>query len=81
MSLQQWPLTEKTVRFRRRIIDHLWGDHGAYIDADTFVGTCPVCSGYVTVAFAGSAPRASATCHRGCAEHEIGAALGLGVQP
>lgn len=71
-------LSADAVRFRRMVLDSLWDDaRFGYIDADRFVGTCPVCAGAVVVRFAGIAPRATIECEHGCSEAEIAARLGL----
>jgi hypothetical protein len=76
------PLPEASVQFRGLVIEALW-DHErfGYIDADAFVGTCPVCGAAVGVRFHGHAPRADLNCHGGCREDEIAARLGLKVRP
>lgn len=68
------PLSGQAVRFRTRIIDAL--DHFEYVNADTCVGACPVCDGVLGVRFHGTAPRADLTCHAGCDERDVAAAIG-----
>jgi hypothetical protein len=64
------------VEFRKRIIRAL-SDGFLYIDADTFIATCPACTaGHVRVFFHGTAERADLTCSLGCAEADIARAVG-----
>jgi hypothetical protein len=75
-------LSRESVRFRRFVIDALWTKASfGYIDADWFLGECPICGLPVGVRFAGRAPRASLNCHGGCDEAAIAAAIGLEVRP
>ncbi|MFZ2049891.1 MAG: hypothetical protein WAU69_03025 [Solirubrobacteraceae bacterium] len=46
-----------------------------YLSEDQMILVCPVCDAALTVAFAGTAARADLSCHRGCGEPEITAAL------
>ncbi len=74
-------LSPESVRFRKSIIAALWTDHwGDYLDAERFLGECPVCGAPIGVTFAGFAPRASLDCHSGCTEREIADRLGLAVR-
>lgn len=72
-------LSPEAHQLRTLVIDALWGDRGVYLDADRFVGTCPLCGAPIGVTFAGHAPRAALRCHNGCAEAEVAARLGLEV--
>ena len=75
------PLSAEAIRFRDHVIDALWGqDRFYYIDSSHFVGVCPLCDFAVGVRFHGRAPRATLTCHGGCAEGEIAEAIGLRVR-
>lgn len=74
-------LTPEAIRFRDLVITALWDDTCfGYVNEDRFVGTCPVCGLAVGVEFAGCAPRATLSCHGGCAEPDIAALLKLEVK-
>jgi len=75
-------LSPDSIRFRNLVIDALWDEKAFfYVDADHFIGLCPLCDGAVGVRFAGLAPRATLTCHGGCSEAEIAELVGLRVRP
>jgi hypothetical protein len=75
-------LSSESVRFRAALIRTLWDDDCfGYIDADRFLGTCPICGGAIGVSFHGHAPRATLNCHGGCTEGEVAARLELSVRP
>ena len=71
----QAPRDPHWVTFRKRIIAALVrvdSERFWYLDENTCAGACPVCrSGWVTVSFHGTAPRADLACSLGCPEHEI----------
>jgi hypothetical protein len=61
--------------FRKKIVDALWAVDPlrfVYVDENRIGGRCPVCTdGHVRVDFHGTAPRADASCSRGCTEDDI----------
>lgn len=67
-------LSEQTYQMRRHLIDRLAPSASArfdYVNADTAIVECPVCSASLTLAFHGTAPEADLRCQRGCAERAI----------
>lgn len=74
-------LSTEAFRFRRLVIDTLGAQQFVYLNADRFIGACPICGAAVRVHFAGYAPRATLQCHGGCTEAEIADAVGLAVRP
>lgn len=69
-------------RLRNFLIDRLWVDGAfGYVDANCFLGVCPICGAPVEVHFHDFAPRATLGCQQGCTEDEIAAELGLRVRP
>jgi len=74
-------LSSEAIRFREHVINVLWDpERFGYVNEDRFVGTCPVCGLAVGVEFAGCAPRATLSCHGGCAEPDIAALHKLEVK-
>jgi hypothetical protein len=71
-------LQQHAVRFRSRIIDALVKADSKrvwYLDEDTLAGTCPLCSGVLSVYFHGTAPRADLICRSGCGEMAVAGKL------
>lgn len=71
-------LSERSYKLRHHLIDQLAPSASArfdYINSDTAIVECPVCSAPLTLAFHGTAAEADLHCHRGCSEHQIIAAI------
>jgi len=62
------PLSERSVRFRGRLIEAL---QAQAVDRDRMTGICPACQGWIGIEFHGIAPRATLRCQYGCTSAEI----------
>src|SRR5579871_919899 len=76
------PLSRQAIAFRATVLDRIADDKGGvgYIDRDRVIGRCPICSGSLSVAFAGPAPRIAAIrCSTGCSRHDLLERLAFGA--
>lgn len=71
-------LPDAAFRFRSQLLaafDRLAPSRFEYVTADRCAAGCPICHAWVTITFAGIAPRAELSCLGGCSEQNIVAAL------